>query len=35
VEQLVGRVQPTLLNVKEAGVYVGRSQQSVPDLIFE
>ena len=35
VEQLVGRVQPALLNVKEAAVYLGRSEQSVQHLIFE
>jgi len=35
VEQLVGRVQPTLLNVKEAAVYLGRSEQAVQHLIFE
>jgi len=34
VEQLVGRVQPTLLNVKQAAVYLGRSEQAVQHLIF-
>ena len=35
VEHLAGRVQPALLNVKEAAVYLGRSEQSVQHLIFE
>ena len=35
VEQLVGRVQPALLNVKEAAVYLGRSEQAVQHLIFD
>lgn len=35
VEQLVGRVQPALLNIKEAAVYLGRSEQSVQHLIFD
>src|SRR5579862_1786176 len=35
VENLVGRVQPALLNVKEAAVYLGRSEQAVQHLIFE
>jgi excisionase family DNA binding protein len=35
VEQLVGRVQPALLNVKEAAIYLGRSEQAVQHLIFE
>lgn len=35
VEHLVGRVQPALLNVKEAAVYLGRSEQAVQHLIFE
>jgi excisionase family DNA binding protein len=28
-------VQPMLLNVKNAGVYLGRSEQSIQHLIFE
>jgi excisionase family DNA binding protein len=28
-------VQPMLLNVKDAGVYLGRSEQSIQHLIFE
>lgn len=35
VQHLVGRVQPTLLNVKDAAVYLGRSEQAVQHLIFE
>ncbi len=35
VEQIVCRVQPALLNVKEAAVYLGRSEQAVQHLIFE
>ena len=35
VQHLAVRVQPTLLNVKEAAVYLGRSEQSVQHLIFE
>jgi excisionase family DNA binding protein len=35
LEHSFGRVQPTLLNVKEAAVYLGRSEQSVQHLIFE
>lgn len=34
VEHLVGRVQPALLNVKEAAVYLGRTEQAVQHLIF-
>ena len=29
------RIQPTLLNVKEAAVYIGRSEQAVQHLIFQ
>jgi len=29
------RVQPVLLSVKDAGVYIGRSEQAVQHLIFE
>jgi excisionase family DNA binding protein len=29
------RVQPALLNVKDAAVYLGRSEQSVQHLIFQ
>lgn len=35
LEQTVNRVQPALLNVKEAAVYLGRSEQAVQHLIFE
>ena len=35
VQHLAVRVQPALLNVKEAAVYLGRSEQSVQHLIFE
>jgi excisionase family DNA binding protein len=31
----VADVQPVLLNVKQAAVYLGRSEQSVQHLIFE
>src|SRR5260370_41671654 len=34
LEHSFGRVQPTLLNVKEAAVYLGRSEQAVQHLIF-
>ena len=27
-------VQPVLLNVKEAGIYIGRSEQAVQHLVF-
>lgn len=30
-----GLVQPALLTVKEAGVYLGRSEQAIQHLIFE
>jgi excisionase family DNA binding protein len=29
------RVQPALLNVKEAAIYLGRTEQSIQHLIFE
>jgi excisionase family DNA binding protein len=29
------RVQPVLLNVKEAAIYIGRSEQAVQHLIFQ
>jgi excisionase family DNA binding protein len=29
------RIQPVLLNVKEAAIYLGRSEQSVQHLIFQ
>jgi len=29
------RVQPVLLNVKDAAVYIGRSEQAVQHLIFQ
>jgi excisionase family DNA binding protein len=29
------RVQPVLLSVKDAGVYLGRSEQSIQHLIFD
>jgi excisionase family DNA binding protein len=35
VQHLAVRVQPALLNVKEAAIYLGRSEQSVQHLIFE
>ena len=35
VQQLAGKVQPVLLNVKDAAVYLGRSEQAVQHLIFE
>jgi excisionase family DNA binding protein len=35
VQHLTVRVQPALLNVKEAAIYLGRSEQSVQHLIFE
>ena len=35
VQQVVGKVQPALLNVKEAAIYLGRSEQAVQHLIFE
>jgi excisionase family DNA binding protein len=35
VQHLAVKVQPALLNVKEAAVYLGRSEQSVQHLIFE
>ena len=34
LQHLTVRVQPALLNVKEAAVYLGRSEQSVQHLIF-
>lgn len=33
--QAAPRIQPVLLNVKEAALYLGRSQQSVQHLIFQ
>jgi excisionase family DNA binding protein len=33
--QVVGRVQPALLNVKEAAIYLGRSEQAIQHLIFQ
>ena len=35
VEHLAVRVQPALLNVKEAAVYLGRSEQAIQHLIFD
>lgn len=35
VKNIAVRVQPTLLNVKDAAIYLGRSEQSVQHLIFE
>lgn len=35
MQQIVTRVQPALLNVKEAAVYLGRSEQAVQHLIFQ
>ena len=35
LELTINRVQPALLNVKEAAVYLGRSEQAVQHLIFE
>jgi excisionase family DNA binding protein len=35
VQHLAGKVQPVLLNVKDAAVYLGRSEQAVQHLIFE
>ncbi len=35
VEQLVGRVQPALLTVKDAAFYIGRSEQAVQHLVFQ
>jgi excisionase family DNA binding protein len=29
------RIQPALLNVKEAAIYLGRTEQSIQHLIFE
>jgi len=34
IARLLPSVQPALLTVKEAGVYLGRSEQSVQHLIF-
>ena len=31
----VASVQPALLTVKEAGIYLGRSEQAIQHLIFE
>jgi excisionase family DNA binding protein len=33
--QITPRVQPALLDVKDAAVYLGRSEQSIQHLIFE
>jgi excisionase family DNA binding protein len=35
VQHLAIKVQPALLNVKEAAIYLGRSEQSLQHLIFE
>jgi excisionase family DNA binding protein len=35
VQQLAGKVQPVLLNVKDAAIYLGRSEQALQHLIFE
>ena len=35
VEHLNIRVRPALLNVKEAAIYLGRSEQAVQHLVFE
>ena len=35
VSNSVRQVQPALLNVKEAAVYLGRSEQAVQHLIFD
>ena len=35
VENIASRVQPTLFNVKDAAVYLGRSEQAVQHLIFD
>lgn len=34
-DRQTGRIQPVLLNVKDAAVYLGRSEQSVQHLIFQ
>jgi len=34
LEQAVPRVQPVLLSVKDAAVYLGRSEQAIQHLIF-
>ena len=35
VQSIAVRVQPTLLNVKDAAVYLGRSEQAIQHLIFD
>jgi excisionase family DNA binding protein len=35
VRAVAGDVQPVLLNVKQAAVYLGRTEQSVQHLIFQ
>jgi excisionase family DNA binding protein len=35
VQQLAGKVQPVLFNVKDAALYLGRPEQAVQHLIFE
>ncbi|MGA2713338.1 MAG: helix-turn-helix domain-containing protein [Bryobacteraceae bacterium] len=35
MSQIVCRVQPALLSVKDAAIYLGRSEQSIQHLIFE
>jgi excisionase family DNA binding protein len=35
IQQGSYRVQPALLSVKDAGVYLGRSEQSIQHLIFQ
>ncbi len=35
VQNIAVWVQPTLLNVKDAAIYLGRSEQSIQHLIFE
>lgn len=35
VQRLAAKVQPVLLDVKDAAVYLGRSEQAVQHLIFE
>jgi excisionase family DNA binding protein len=35
VAHIAGRVQPALLSVKDAAIYLGRSEQAVQHLIFQ